>query len=366
MGILGQQLVGVAEQRRRGGQDGGDPEGQQATGPAAHDAVDEHEPGAEAGHLDELQVVVVEAPQVDERRQQQRPAPRVGVRAEAPAGVDHREAVVGDDLSRGCRRRCCGPGADRARSRRLGCGRCGAGRWRARPPTATTMPRASPLASRLRRASRPSFVERPAQPSGRGRRSWPSGSLTAAALLDGQSALGDLVGAEHRALPRPGVTGLLLPRVIVVGVRGVGRADLADAILGRCSEMSAASERVNGSSSSCGTTWLTRPRRRASSASMKLPVKLISRARRTPIACGSSTVRPHARHHPDAGVGVAELGPLGGDEEVAVEGDLEPAGDGDAVDGTDERLGEPRQWTSRRRGCCAVFTDAGPGQAASR
>ena len=99
VGIFGQQLVGVAEQNRRGGQDSRDPECQQATGPAADDAVDEHEPGTEAGHLDELQVVVVEAPQVDERREQQRPAPRVGVRAEAPAGIDHREAVVGDDLS---------------------------------------------------------------------------------------------------------------------------------------------------------------------------------------------------------------------------------------------------------------------------
>ena len=42
-----------------------------------------------------------------------------------------------------------------------------------------------------------------------------------------------------------------------------------------------------------GTTWLTRPKWSASSADRKLPVKLISRARRTPIACGSSTVRPH-------------------------------------------------------------------------
>src|SRR4051794_11302478 len=56
--------------------------------------------------------------------------------------------------------------------------------------------------------------------------------------------------------------------------------------------MSAAIERVNASRSSWATTWLTRPKWRASSADRKLPVKLISRARRTPIACGSSTVRP--------------------------------------------------------------------------
>ena len=58
----------------------------------------EHEPHAERGHLEQLQPVVVVAPQVDERRQQQRPAPRVGDRAERPAGVDDREPVVGDDL----------------------------------------------------------------------------------------------------------------------------------------------------------------------------------------------------------------------------------------------------------------------------
>ena len=46
----------------------------------------------------QLQAVVVEAPQVDERRQQQRPAPRVGDRAEGAGRVEDREAVVGDDL----------------------------------------------------------------------------------------------------------------------------------------------------------------------------------------------------------------------------------------------------------------------------
>ena len=68
-------------------------------------------------------------------------------------------------------------------------------------------------------------------------------------------------------------------------------------------------------------------------------MKLISRARRTPIACGQQHRQPPARHHADAGVGVAELGPLGRDEEVAVERQLEAAGDGDAVDRADQRLG---------------------------
>ena len=60
---------------------------------------------------------------------------------------------------------------------------------------------------------------------------------------------------------------------------------------------------------------------------MKLPVKLISLARRTPIAWGSSTDIPHAGMMPSRGVGVAELGAFGGHEEVAVQRQLEPAGD---------------------------------------
>ena len=45
-------------------------------------------------------------------------------------------------------------------------------------------------------------------------------------------------------------------------------------------------------SCSCGTTWFTNPNANASSANIKLPVKLISRARRTPMACGNNTVSP--------------------------------------------------------------------------
>ena len=41
----------------------------------------------------------------------------------------------------------------------------------------------------------------------------------------------------------------------------------------------------------------------------------------------------------DAGVGVGEAGPLRGHQEVAVEGQLEAAGDGHAVDRPDDRLG---------------------------
>ena len=82
--VLRQQLVGVDEQHRRGGDDGVTASASDRPGAAADDAVDEHQPDAERRHLDELQAVVVEAPEVDERRQQERPAPRVGDRAERP------------------------------------------------------------------------------------------------------------------------------------------------------------------------------------------------------------------------------------------------------------------------------------------
>ena len=97
--ILRQQLVGVHEQRRRGGDDGGDSERQQPPGASADDAVDQDQPDAERRHLEQLQAVVVEPPPVDERCQHQRPAPRIGDRAEDRPGVDDAEAVVGDDVA---------------------------------------------------------------------------------------------------------------------------------------------------------------------------------------------------------------------------------------------------------------------------
>ena len=62
-----------------------------------------------------------------------------------------------------------------------------------------------------------------------------------------------------------------------------------------------------------------------------------SLARRTPTASGQVHGEPPPRHDPDASVGVGEARPLGRDEEVAGEGQLEPAGDRDAVDGADHR-----------------------------
>ena len=133
VGVLGQQLVGVDQQRRRRGQHGHHGQGEQAPDPPAYDAVDHHQPSAEAGHLDELQAVVVETPEVDERRQQQRPAPRVGVRAEAAARVDHREAVVGDDLADVALEDAAGLAQVEREVVALGCGRCDGGRSPTRP-----------------------------------------------------------------------------------------------------------------------------------------------------------------------------------------------------------------------------------------
>jgi hypothetical protein len=95
---LGQQLVGVDQERVRGAEHGDDRERHRASGSPADDAVHEHEPRAQQRDLDELQAVVVETPEVDERRQQEGPAPRVADRAEAVVRVEHREPVVGDDL----------------------------------------------------------------------------------------------------------------------------------------------------------------------------------------------------------------------------------------------------------------------------
>ena len=60
-----------------------------------------------------------------------------------------------------------------------------------------------------------------------------------------------------------------------------------------------------------------------------------------------------SRHHADARVRVGEARPIGRDEEVAVQRDLEPAGHGDAVDRADERLRVRRQRTAERQAAVA-------------
>ena len=107
--------------------------------------------------------------------------------------------------------------------------------------------------------------------------------------------------------------------------------------------MSVARRRAKGRRSSWATTWFTRPSRSASSASMKFPVSDISMARRKPIDWASRTVIPPAWHDAHPGVGVGEAGPVRGDEQRALQGDLQAAGDGYPVDRTDDRLVDHRQ-----------------------
>ena len=122
-------------------------------------------------------------------------------------------------------------------------------------------------------------------------------------------------------------------------LRGTSRARCGRRA-GRSTRCRRPSRRQNGSSSSWGTTWLTSPHaERGRAASRKLPVTLISRARRMADRLGEQHGEPPSRHDPDAGVGVGEAGPLGRDEEVARERDLEAAGDRGAVDRADHRLG---------------------------
>ena len=95
--VLGEQLVGVHEVDVRRGEHGRQREGDDAPGPAPDDAVVQHQPGGEHGDLDELEAVEVDAPEAHERRQQQRPAPRVDRRGHRRAVVEE-EPVVGDDV----------------------------------------------------------------------------------------------------------------------------------------------------------------------------------------------------------------------------------------------------------------------------
>ena len=97
--VLTEQLIGVQQIGRRRGDHRDDPERRPASEAAAHDAEQQCQPGTEQGDRHQLEPVVVEAPQVDERRQDQRPAPRVADRAEPGIRVEDGEPVVGDDLA---------------------------------------------------------------------------------------------------------------------------------------------------------------------------------------------------------------------------------------------------------------------------
>ncbi len=71
-------------------------------------------------------------------------------------------------------------------------------------------------------------------------------------------------------------------------------------------------------------------------------------------------------HHPDTGVGVAEARPLGCDEEVAVERDLESAGDRGPVDRADHRLVHVGERAARSRAWFLTVVDVGRAQVAGR
>ena len=103
-------------------------------------------------------------------------------------------------------------------------------------------------------------------------------------------------------------------------------------------QFSAPAERPAGVSSSQGTTSLTRPMRKASSASMRSPVR-ISR-----IACPSPTTRGRRWVPPAPGMrarrtlGRRKMASLDAMREIARQGHLQPPAEADSLDRGDRRL----------------------------
>ena len=124
--------------------------------------------------------------------------------------------------------------------------------------------------------------------------------------------------------------------------RGTSRARSARRP-GRSTTMSAASWRREREQLLVGRRRGSRgPTRSAVGASTKLPVTLISRARRRPIASASSTVSPQPGMIPTRAWVSAKRARSEATRKSHVERDLEAAGDRDAVDRADERLGASR------------------------
>ena len=88
-------------------------------------------------------------------------------------------------------------------------------------------------------------------------------------------------------------------------------------------------------------------------------MKLISFARRTPMACGRSTVRPQPGITPTRVCVSPNFARSEAIEEVAVERELEAAGDGGAVDRADDRLLHQRERTVLAGRRCAAVGVAG-------
>ena len=91
-------------------------------------------------------------------------------------------------------------------------------------------------------------------------------------------------------------------------------------------------------SSSRGTTWLTMPSRRASSAVTKSPVNSSSLALRAPELPRVGEVLDAVDAHADHRVGEQRV--VGGDDDVGDPQQHQPAGDGLALGGGDHRLGD--------------------------
>ena len=146
-----------------------------------------------------------------------------------------------------------------------------------------------------------------------------------------------MLGAEHLALPAGGVGGLDLPARLIAGDLGVGGADLTDPglfvaddvageLTGERNQVDVADHVIDQPELQCllGEHEVAREAHLAGAAHAD---RLRQQHGQTP-----------ARHHAHPRVRVTELGELAGDQEVAVEGQLEAPGDGHPVDRADHRL----------------------------
>ena len=129
---------------------------------------------------------------------------------------------------------------------------------------------------------------------------------------------------------------------------GVGQAPLregrpavvAHAGLGECGQLVGPGHGARSRAVPSGTTRLTRPMARASSAPTARPVRMRSRARPWPISRGSRTVPPSMSGTPKRRQNTPKVALGRGHPQVAPDGQLQAAGHGVALDGGDDRLGE--------------------------
>ena len=113
----------------------------------------------------------------------------------------------------------------------------------------------------------------------------------------------------------------------------------ATAQLGR-EAMLAASSTAASSRSALGWTCVTRPARSASSELTNRPVRISSFAKPIEVARASRCVPPQPGDDPEGDLGLSEPGRVGRDADVAREGDLTTAAEGEPVDGRHDRGAE--------------------------